>query len=191
MEPGDWDAKYRERPLLWSAGPNRFVVEEVAGLEPGTALDVACGEGRNAVWLAEQGWSVTGVDFSSVALDRARDMAAEHQVEIEWVEADLTVWEPAEGYDLVVVAYVHLPSVELQALLAKVATWINPGGRLVLIGHDRATAGVSGPSDPDLLWDLDLVVAVVAPLKVERGRVAYRTVESGEEAADTVVVARR
>ncbi|HLU32183.1 MAG TPA: class I SAM-dependent methyltransferase, partial [Acidimicrobiia bacterium] len=72
-----WDERYREAPLSWPAEPNEFVEEELAGLEPGTAVDLACGEGRNAVWLAERGWQVTGVDFSSVAIDRARRMTAE------------------------------------------------------------------------------------------------------------------
>ena len=72
MDRHDWDARYAGEQLVWSAEPNRFLVAEVDGLTPGRALDVACGEGRNAIWLAEQGWTVTGVDFSPVALDKAR-----------------------------------------------------------------------------------------------------------------------
>ena len=72
MDAREWDEKYSEKPLLWSADPNQFVAEEVSRLRPGKALDLACGEGRNAVWMAEQGWDVTGIDFSGVAINRAR-----------------------------------------------------------------------------------------------------------------------
>src|SRR5215217_7896374 len=77
MTPDDWDRRYAEPRLVWSAEPNRFVVEEVADLPPGRALDLACGEGRNALWLAARGWDVTGVDFSGVAVGKARRMAAD------------------------------------------------------------------------------------------------------------------
>lgn len=191
MDPSGWDEKYRERPLLWSAQPNRFVAEELAGLTPGTALDVACGEGRNGIWLAEQGWTVTGVDFSGVALERAAAMSEEHEVDVTWVRADITAWEPGAEFDLVVVAYVHLPIDELAPLMGRIVSWVAPGGRLFMVGHDRSTAGVSGPSEPELLWEVDLLTSLASPLTVERSRVAYRVTDSGEEAADTVLVARR
>lgn len=95
MDARDWDERYREKPLLWSAGPNRFIEEELADLEPGTVLDVACGEGRNSVWLARRGWDVTGVDFSPVALDRAREMASRADVMVTWEEVDILEWDPA------------------------------------------------------------------------------------------------
>lgn len=76
MEATEWDRRYAEQELVWSAGPNQFLVEEAAGLAPGRALDVAAGEGRNAVWLAERGWRVTAVDFSTVGIDKGRRIAA-------------------------------------------------------------------------------------------------------------------
>src|SRR5579875_1878471 len=75
MDRAEWDARYAGEELLWRAEPNQFLVEEVAELPPGRALDVACGEGRNAIWLAEHGWNATGVDFSEVALAKARRLA--------------------------------------------------------------------------------------------------------------------
>jgi SAM-dependent methyltransferase len=75
MHAAEWDARYAGKNLVWEAEPNRWVVEVCAGLPPGRALDLACGEGRNALWLARQGWRVTGVDFSRVALERAGDLA--------------------------------------------------------------------------------------------------------------------
>ena len=191
MDAVEWDEKYREKPLLWSHGPNRFVAEELAALTPTTAVDVACGEGRNAIWLAEQGWEVTGVDFSPVALERAEQMAHERGVDVTWVVDDVTTWDPGRVYDLVVVSYVQLPSAEFAALMKRVVSWVAPGGRLFMVGHDRSTAGVSGPSHPDLLWTPELAAGWVAPLAIERSRRGYRSLETGEEAADTVVLARR
>ena len=89
MDRGDWNERYSGSELLWTATPNRFLVAEASGLEPGRALDLACGEGRNAVWLVERGWQVTGVDFSDVAIEKARELAAARGVEGEWLAADL------------------------------------------------------------------------------------------------------
>lgn len=189
MDARDWDERYGEKPLLWSKGPNRFVAEELADLEPGSALDVACGEGRNAVWLAEQGWEVTGVDFSSVALERARRMAEEQEVEVRWVEADIHDWDPERRFDLVLVAYVHLPFGERTALMQKVVSWVAPGGYLFLVGHDVATVGVSGPPNPDLLWDPERTSEAAGPLRVIRSERRSRQTETGEMAADTVLLA--
>ena len=83
----DWNRRYEGAELVWTARPNRFLVAEAAGLVPGRALDLACGEGRNAVWLAEQGWQATGVDFSGVALGKAQLLAESRSVQVEWLEA--------------------------------------------------------------------------------------------------------
>ena len=102
MDATSWNDRYRTEDLIWRAEPNRFLVEEVVGLSPGRALDVACGEGRNAVWLASHGWRTTGVDFSVEGLAKARRVAAERGVVVEWIEADVTSWLPrSSSYDLV------------------------------------------------------------------------------------------
>lgn len=85
----EWDDRYATTELIWGAEPNQFLVREVADLPAGKALDLATGEGRNAIWLARRGWDVTGVDFSAVALGKAREIAADLDVSIEWVEADV------------------------------------------------------------------------------------------------------
>jgi SAM-dependent methyltransferase len=167
------------------------VEEWLADLGPGSALDVACGEGRNAVWLAERGWEVTGVDFSPLALDRARRMADEHDVEVTWVEADVTTWQPSSGWDLVLVSYVHLPPDGRGRLMRRCTEWLERGGRLFLIGHDRSTAGVSGPSDPDLLWTPEIAASSVRPLTVVEARSLERPLEDGRVAVDTVLLAER
>src|SRR6266545_1266983 len=106
VEREDWNRKHGEAGPLFGVEPNRFLVAEVEGLAPGRALDLACGSGRNAVWLAARGWTVTGVVFSDVALGQAQGLAAERGVDVGWVEADVLEWEPPEGaFDLVVVLY--------------------------------------------------------------------------------------
>ena len=150
MDRRDWDERYRSEGFVWSERPNRFLEAETAGLPPGRAVDLACGEGRNAVWLAEQGWQVTGVDFSSVGLEKGRHLADRRGVEIEWVEASLEDWRPPpDGFDLVAVCYLQLAEPARRAALQKAAAAVAPGGTLLVVAHDEEnlTAGVGGPQD--------------------------------------------
>ncbi len=156
-----WDERYGGAEFVWPRQPNRLVVQELRGSPPGTALDVATGEGRNAIWLAEIGWSVTAVDFSQVALRRAADLEAEaeaergEQLDIEWVWGDLRTWElPASSYDLVLMAYLHLPSYERTPLVRACAAALAAGGLLLIIGHDTSnlTEGYGGPQDASVLY---------------------------------------
>ncbi len=132
----DWDRRYAQQHQWWSGHPNATLVAEVADLEPGTALDVGCGEGADALWLAQRGWKVTANDISTVALERTARAAADAGVRVEVLAADLTA-EPVPGtYDLVTVHYPalrHTPDDDaIGALLAAVA----PGGTLLVVGHD-------------------------------------------------------
>lgn len=130
-----WDRRYAERERRWSGDPNGAMVSVVQDLSPGTALDVGCGEGADAIWLAGQGWTVTAVDISTVAIDRGRDEAHRQGADIDWVVGD-----PIEGaldgrtFELVSVQYPALAwaSEPMEPLLATVA----PGGRLLVVGHD-------------------------------------------------------
>lgn len=161
MDATDWDQRYAERELVWSAGPNRFLVEHTAELPPGRALDIAAGEGRNAVWLAEQGWKVTAVDFSAVGIDKGRQIAAARGVEVDWHVADVTAWEPpAEAFDLVIVFYLQLPADERRAAHQRAAGAVAAGGTLLIVGHDRGNLerGVGGPQDPAVLPTVEEVV---------------------------------
>lgn len=158
----DWDARYAAEPTLWGTDPNQYVRARLGLDEPARAVDLACGNGRNALWLARRGWQVTGVDISGVALERARDRAGELGVEVEWVHGDVRTWAPANLVDVVLVAYLHLPTAELVDLLAKAAGWLRPGGRLIYIGHSRTNhaRGVGGPSEPTVLAEIaDLATA--------------------------------
>ena len=193
----DWDARYARKELVWTAEPNRRFAAEAAGLSPGRALDLACGEGRNAVWLAEGGWRVTGVDFSSVGLAKARDLAVARGVEVEWVHADLLAWEPEpHAFDLVAVIYLQVPHDELAVALGRASEALAPGGTLFVLGHDttNVTDGHGGPRDVSVLYTPEDVVAALPGLVVERAEKVHRTVplDEGEAVAiDALVRARR
>ena len=133
MNREHWDERYGTEELIWKAEPNRFLVEELDALAPGRALDVACGEGRNAVWLASKGWRVTGVDFSRAGLAKAQRLATDRDVEVTWVEADVVEWQPPSvSFDVVVVMYLHLPAEQRRKALARAAAALAPGGILLV-----------------------------------------------------------
>jgi SAM-dependent methyltransferase len=134
-----WEAHWEEaahreydRGLL----PNPYLAREIGDLPVGTALDAGCGEGAEAIWLAVTGWQVTAADISAAALDRARRRAGEGEraAEIEWVEADVSVWEPDCRFDLVMTHYAH-PSIGQLAFYERIAEWVAPGGTLLIVGH--------------------------------------------------------
>ncbi len=131
MDRTRWDERYSGTEFEWTTRPNQFVAAELADLAPGRALDLAAGEGRNTVWLAERGWSVTAVDFSRVGLDKGRRLAAARRVEgrVDWVVADLDDYQPAaDAFDLVLIAYFQ-GGAELRAkVLARAAAALAAGG---------------------------------------------------------------
>jgi len=193
----DWNARYAKKELVWTAEPNRLFAAEVESLTPGRALDVACGEGRNAVWLAERGWDVTAVDFSEVALEKAAELARRRGVEVDWVCADVLEHEPGrEAFDLVAVLYLQLPHVELAQALRHATRAVAPGGTLVVIGHDTRNLadGHGGPSDPSVLYTPAEVVSCLEGLVVDRAETLERRValDDGEAVAlDAFVRAHR
>jgi len=191
----DWDARYAAVENLWAAKPNRFLVAEVGDLEPGRALDLACGEGQNAIWLGTLGWRVTGVDYSEVAIAKARARAERDGVDVDFVCADLVTYEPdARAFDLVLVLYLHIPSAQRAAIHANAAAGVGPGGTFLLLGHDltNLTDGVGGPSDPDILYTADEIATELIGLEIEKATVVLRDVVGQErDAIDTIVRARR
>lgn len=128
-----WEKHWDDR-TAHAAVANPYLVAETAGLTPGTALDAGCGAGAEAIWLAAQGWQVTGADISGAALTAAARRADAAAVHVEWVEADLTSWSPAERWDLVVTHYAH-PSTPQLEFYRRIAQWVAPGGTLLIIGH--------------------------------------------------------
>jgi SAM-dependent methyltransferase len=163
----EWDARYgtvEER--MWSGNPNPVLVAEVTGLTPGTALDVGCGEGADALWLADRGWKVTGVDISSVALKRAAAQGESQGLAVEWRRLDLLA-EPLElgSFDLVSAQFMHLPGGLRRPLYARLAAAVAPGGTLLLVGHDFSDVQTSMPRPdlPDMFFTAGALAADLDP----------------------------
>jgi SAM-dependent methyltransferase len=159
-----WDERYRSADKVWSGLPNGQLVAEAAELAPGTALDVGCGEGADAIWMAEHGWRVTAVDFSTAALERAAGHAASAGADpaehIDWVHRDLRVWTPPEtAFDLVSAQYMHLPPEDRRPLFARLAAALAPGGTLLIVGHDVSDieAGAHRPDMPEMFFTAEEV----------------------------------
>lgn len=201
MDATAWDERYRTAEFVWKTDPNRFLPPEVQDLSPARALDLACGEGRNAVWLATQGWDATGVDFSEAGLAKAARLAESNDVTVSWIQADATRWTPDQEYDLVVVFYLQLPESQRREAIGVAARALSPGGTLLIVAHDlvNLTEGVGGPQDPAVLHtpdDLreDLSRSGVTGLVVERAERVERPVDtdSGTRTAiDCLVRAHR
>lgn len=188
MDADAWNDRYRQSELVWSAGPNQFVVEHTAGLSPGRALDVACGEGRNALWLGEQGWAVVATDFSEVAIEKARRIAEHRGVSIDLRVADAVSGDDLPGdagpFDLVVVAYLQLPDEQLGSALGRAVELLAPGGTILVVGHhvDNLEHGYGGPSSPAVLQDPDVVARHLS--NADPG-LSTRTVETVHRRVDT------
>ncbi len=188
-----WDERYSASELVWSAGPNRFLSEEVGGLPPGRALDLGAGEGRNAIWLAELGWDVTAVDFSRVGIEKGAEIARARGVAINWVVEDLLNYNPEPGaFDLVILLYIHLPLEEWIQVLTSASSAVLPGGTLLVIGHDSAniTKGVGGPQDASVLYNASGVVSALKGFDVIHAGQVLRPVatDDGERNAIDVLV---
>ena len=201
-----WNQRYSAAELVWTAQPNQTLVAEVdrlvqAGFTPDTALDWACGEGRNALWLASLGLEVTGVDFAQAGLDKGRTLAEQHGVAVTWVCAEVTEWQPPDTWDLVVVIFLHLPEPQRSAAFRTAAAAVAPGGRLIVLGHDtdNLAKGVGGPQDTSLLYhasDIGSAVETVPGIRVLRSEQVLRPVVGNGDtetrnAIDCLLVAER
>lgn len=206
-----FDKDYWERHWRKAAGHspadrlpvNPYLPAETASLAVGTALDAGCGTGTEALWLAEQGWQVTGTDISAAALSQARSQAVSAGLggRLEWVQADLSQWEPERTSDLVVTSYAHPDSGQL-TFYQRIASWVAPGGSVLIVGHrhsgHRHTGHRhTGHSHPDeATASLASVTALFADdqWQVEASYEQVRTVGAGARATqlhDVVVRARR
>jgi SAM-dependent methyltransferase len=180
-----------------------WIEQLTSDLVPGRVLDLAAGEGRNAIWLAERGWDATAVDFSQVALDRARRLADERlggqALRLHTEQADLLIYSPATGgFDLVLGVYLQIPADQRWMVMRLAAAALAPGGRLIVIAHDTENLkhGFGGPQDPDVLYTAEDIVSDLdgTDLVVERAETVVRvvTTDAGtREALDALVVAVR
>ncbi len=180
----DWNKRYATEEFVWTVDANRFLMAEVENLAPGSALDLAAGEGRNAVWLAEQGWAVRAVDLSDVAIEKGKQLAATRLVSdrIEFRQADLRSYEPEEKrFDLVVLAYLQIPQAELVPILIRAARAVAPGGTFLVIAHDSSNLkqGYGGPQHPALLYTAEQVVSAIGnELAIEKAGPVDRPVQT-------------
>jgi len=195
-----WDERYSGTEFQVRTQPSEFVVAELAGLPAGRALDLAAGAGRHSVWLAEQGWSVTAVDFSRAGLEKARQLSAARGVgdaQVDWVVADLSDYAPArDAFELVLVAYLQVDASLRAKVLTGAAVALTPGGTLLVVGYDLAnlTDGDGGPQNPDVLYTPESITAELAGLNILRAGRTRRTVERDggtATAIDTLVRAER
>lgn len=175
MDSSAWDEKYRAAERLWSAGPNLLVEDRLADHTPGIGVDLASGEGRNAIWLAGLGWDMTAVDFSTIALDRGRESSQD----VTFVEADVLTWEPDSEIDLVLIAYLQLEAEPLSDIVRRCGRWLRAGGELFMIGHhiSNISEGIGGPQVMEILWDVDLMLEWLGDLRVIEAGVVDRPVE--------------
>ncbi|WP_193605063.1 class I SAM-dependent methyltransferase [Nocardioides dongkuii] len=195
-----WDSRYAESERIWSGQPNPRLLEHASDLPPGTALDVGCGEGADAVWLARRGWRVTGVDLSTVALERAARHAEEAGVadRCAWQQVDLLAGDPLPEADLVSAQFMHLPDPQFATAYAALAAAVRPGGTLLVAAHHPADAG-SGLRNPRLLHLLfgpEKVTALLDPGEWDVRVAAAPTREDTRDGrtvtvTDTVVLAVR
>ena len=189
MDARAWDERYAASELVWSATPNQFVSTELVDLTPGRALDLAAGEGRNALWLADRGWQVTAVDFSQVALDKGRALQARHEngadLQVDWVRADALTFEPGPPpFDLAVLAYLQLTADQRRTAVLRAFLALRPGGTFFLVAHDSTnlSEGTGGPTDPSVLFTAEEVLADLDGERfdvVRAGRVSRAVVDAG------------
>jgi SAM-dependent methyltransferase len=203
MDSAGWDRRYAGSELVWSAGPNRWVEEVAVDLPAGRALDLAAGEGRNALWLAERGWTVTAVDFSAVGLARAHSLAArrlgEHADRLRLVEADLREYTPARDCaELVIVVYLQVGEQVRRRALRAAADAVAPGGLLLVVAHDsdNLAHGIGGPQDPAVLYTAQDAASDIegSGLRILRSEPRTREVPTDEgprTAIDAFLLARR
>ncbi|TCS62953.1 class I SAM-dependent methyltransferase [Varunaivibrio sulfuroxidans] len=186
MDREGWNRRYATKELIWTGAANRFLEAEAADLPPGRALDLAAGEGRNAIWLAERGWTVSAVDFSDVAIKKAEKLAAERKVadKIAFQAADLRSYTFEKNhFDLVALIYLQIPQEELIPILERAVQAVTPGGVFLVIAHDSENLkhGYGGPQNPDMLYTAQQVAtAVDGAVRIEKAQRVERPVETDD-----------
>jgi SAM-dependent methyltransferase len=166
MGSTSWDERYANTEHPWGSSPARALTSRFAALNPGRAIDLACGDGRHARSLADSGWDVEAVDFSPVAIEVAN--SASDNDAISYTVGDVRTWAPAAPVDLVVIGFLHLPIDDLVAVIAAAGTWLAPGGHLLYLGHahENYTRGVGGPPDPTILPDIEDLARAASGMRV-------------------------
>ena len=181
-----WSGRYRDAgdDYLFGTAPNRFLLKQRRRLTPGMkALSVADGEGRNSVWLAEEGLDVTATEISSVGLHKAQRLARERHVHVDFVLADVLTWEwPAQEFDVVVAIFIQfLAPAERSRVFALMQQSLKPGGLLLLHGYtpEQVQLKTGGPSSAENLYTEDLLISSFAGMEIIELRAYADTIEEG------------
>lgn len=195
-EPGPdfWNRRYADVDRLFTLNPNALLSDFAAGLMPGRALDIGAGEGRNAIWLAKAGWSVTALDVSEVGLARAAEHAAEEGVALDCVVADWREYCAPSPFDLAVISFMHPGPDERASMFADVGEMLPPGGHLFIVGVDLSEPGRRGPRDPERLYTPERLRRALEGFEVVRCEtVAYQgeSTEGPKPVIDSVAIGRR
>ncbi|MGV1036640.1 MAG: class I SAM-dependent methyltransferase [Candidatus Nanopelagicales bacterium] len=196
--PAEWDERYSESEQVWSGEPNGTLIAEVAGLRPARALDIGCGEGADAVWLAKQGWEVTGLDVTKVALERAARHAADVGVEVRWVLSGLPgAAEDPAGFDLVSLQYPALLRTPADDSEHWILRAVAPDGTLLMVHHtfgDHEHARERAFDPADYVFPADMLPLLSDDWAIEVFEERSRTVSGGagaDHTRDQVLKARR
>ncbi len=194
---GAWDERYSQAGLVWGRDANSFVVSQLEGLSPRRVLDLGCGQGRNALWLASQGHEVTGLDLSPVAIAQASEIAEGAGLDANFAAVDLvTDWQPSpNAYDLIVLSYLQLPESARKPVHAKVVEALASEGMIFLIAHhpDNLEQGVGGPPYPEVMFDEAELAKDFAQLNIKRNEKVLRPVDQDgviKDAIDIILLAK-
>jgi 2-polyprenyl-3-methyl-5-hydroxy-6-metoxy-1,4-benzoquinol methylase len=202
FESPAWDERYSGAGKIWSGDPNAQLVAEAADLTPGTALDIGCGEGGDAIWLARRGWRITGADFSAAGLARAARHAEEAGVaeRTDWWRVDAREFDAGgRAYDLVTSQYLHPPEGGMVDVVRRLAGAVAPGGHLLVVGHAPPPAGDHADAHPQaqrraMFLAADLLPALPADFEAlvvaQRPRTVTRSGKTAE-IDDSTLLARR
>lgn len=189
-----WNERHAGTDPIESFEPNPALVSAATLLERGRALDLGCGDGSNAVWLARHGWNVTAVDFSEVAIERGRALAEAAGVTVAWHVCDMLEFQlEKQAYDLVTLFFIHVPPAERREILERASSAVAPGGTMLVVGHDRSNLadGVGGPRDPEVLFTADEIALELPDLVTEHAEAVRRAGSLAPAPIDAIVRASR
>lgn len=189
-----WNERYRDVDRLWSPNPNALLAELAAELAPGRAVDLGAGEGRNAIWLAKNGWSVTAVDVSDVGLERAARRADEEGVQLECVVSDWREYRAPSPFHLAVISFMHPRPEDRARMFSSARDLLAPGGHLFTVGVDLSELDRRGPRDAERLYTPERLRVALTGFEVLRCEtVAYEGegTEGSRPVVDVAAMARR